>query len=621
MIIRQSQLTLHSYFNAKYSYENTNQAAFWELFVFAIWTSFGVFNTIKLYKSIGTKLNEENNENITQKQWWYFFNQCAFFTFFIGFIITAFYVMNINNNFDVLIVSDADKYSASKWVEFIFCLLSIIFCFSSHIFYFIYKKAVSEDKLYAKDVNKKEKSNNLLKTIINVKHGEVLNSDRISEISMFIIFHMILVHVLCNLMYFNFVVNAWVNLAVIVILEVCVVYFSDIDLIGAASILMIVVLYFIQLYKQISIAFTIDERVMDINALSANEINNINALNAKAISDLQDDNGLLQSNLDQQILSNVNLQGDLTGLQGNLASLQSNLTSLTNASNVLRNYQVQSLTNQLNNNLTLLTAHKAYLICLNSIFVSAVTNLASVSPSDSTNSYYDGYIARVGSLINQVDNLIPQFQNAIANVSSLQDLDITTLNQNLSVLLANDDFIRSHVYFDTPTSYQTMDCGNFNLLYSCYFRIFANLFRNNDNVPWNGSNENVVRDTILYIKHNSSVYNGFSTYTKTLVDELYTMIDGDNVWNILGGQLSNDTNSSQMNAAILAGSSYGQIYNANGVEYCNLLFTLASQSDFATYFNSDSQVVNLNWQLPLMILEDMEQYLPSNFGFKNIQNI
>ena len=591
----------------------TSQTIYWEVIVLSIFGVFVVFNIYGLYDSLES---EEENSSIRSIQIFYL---CVLVSF-----VFTFYVFLISSLFATYLV-DFDICVIFKWIEFISCIITAFFCFVVHIVYFVYKYksknmndqlieelSMGDDKLKANDIQ------------------EVIDPNivgRISEMIMFALFQFIMVQILSNLLYFNVTLNLCVNVVLIISLQAALVYFSDIggDIIGTISIVLVVLLYFIQIHKSTIVA-------KNINSL-LDTISNISFVNA----DLEKSNLLLTTNLNDVSTSLSAMSQSLGGVQSQLSSalldnnnMQNSLNSLNASSDQLtfKNaslsaYQIQSLTNQLNMNIKMLQNHISYLNQLQALFAQLQQQFITDSPDITGNNLYVGYAATIGALSTQVNTLLTSAQSLLSNVNTVQASDIATFNSNLNALITSVNFIRSHVFFTVPSSIQGQDSANFNLLYEFGFKVFAHFFRNKYSsfIPWNNSNENVVRDTIMYIKKTPAIYSALSVYSQGIASELYELMDGDTVWGLLNGNLNNDNNTTQMNNNILTNSQYSQIYNNGGIEYCTLLFSLASQPEFFTTFDNSATQQSFSWQLFPLILEYMQAFSDSSFGSTAIQSM
>ncbi len=594
-----------------YSANPITQVIYWELITLSVFSLFVIINIYMLY-NIQLKSKNQNLE-IRSIQLLYL-SVLIFFLF-------SFYIFLISSLFATYLVENAFVCNVFKWIEFISCIITAFFCFFVHIVYFIYKYKV-------KNISNKTFELEESLSLFGVReHNDPNIVGKISEIIMFALFQFIMVQIMSNLLYFNVALNFCVNTILIILLEMGLMYFGDVgsDTIGTISIALVVLLYFIPIYKSTKLA-TMLNNALDSVSVMFSENTNLQATNLLLNTNLNDSYDAL-TNISQSL---NDVQSKLTQTLSDKENLQTSVDSLNLSNDQLEStnaklsaYQVQSITNQLNINIKMLQQHISYFSQLQALFVQLQQQLITDSPDVTGESYFLGYSNTIGALSDQANTLLTSAQVLLTGVGTIQNGDISTFNSNLNALINNVNFIRSHIFFTVPSSVQGQDSVNFNLLYEFGFKVFARFFRNRYStiIPWCGSNENVVRDTIMYIKKTSTIYNSLSVYSQGVVSDLYALMDGDTVWNLLGGNLNNDTNTAQMNSNILNNSRYGQIYTNGGIEYCTLLFSLASQPEFFETFDNTLVQQSFSWQLFPLILEYMESFSDSSFGSSSIQSM
>jgi hypothetical protein len=303
--------------------------------------------------------------------------------------------------------------------------------------------------------------------------------------------------------------------------------------------------------------------------------------------------------------------------------------------------------NQLQNTKQILSDYKTY---LSSFLNNAINPLwQQVSTGTATwinSSFYEPHKNNVQAVLTSIDPIINQINTMTSNISGVQQSDITKLNTMISGLLNNQYFIRSQAFFD-PTNFLYTDCQSFNVLYEFYMKLFANFFRNSSipgfPVGWNNNNEQVVRDVIIYARTHPGTYGSFSLYTQSLITQLFTLIDGDGIWALLGGTKSSSTqivngqnvtvttysggnlsldNNTNMFNNIINNTNYKQVLLNNGNEYVGLLAELAVQPDFFSVFNYNQSLEwAISWEYVDFPKENVNIYTPDNGGLKNISNI
>ena len=614
MIIVQDLTFRDSLFNSSIGSNNEiiSQSVYWESIVLGVFLSFVTRNIFELYKSIEPEnitVNESGvsvvGNGIRSIQLLYFSVLIVFILSFLVFLVSSVVATYLGSS-DIF-----------RWIEFISCIISALFCFIIHVVYFAYKRKFNENNKIAED-----KLGN-----VAVEQSRDFNmSGKISEIIMFALFQFIMVQITSNLLYFNVAINISVNIILIIISQILLIYSTDAnDTVICLYLAILVIFYFIQIYKGSSISSALDS-MNHVNEFMSIQNTAMQVENAALTSSLADSSVLMagmsqnlsdiQSQLSQALLSNQSLQG-------NLSSANASNAQLTSENTALSAYQIQSLTNQLNLNINMLQQQISYFSELQALLTQLQQQFIADSPDVNGNNYFVGYASTIGALSTQANTLLTNAQSLLTNVNSIQGSDISSFNANLSALITNVNFIRSNVYFTVPSSVQTQDSANFNLLYEFGIKVFAHFFRNkySSTIPWNGNNENVVRDTIMYIKQTPTIYNALSVYSQGVVSELYALMDGNTVWGLLNGNLNNDNNSQQMNASILNNSKYSDIYANNGVEYCTLLFSLASQPEFFTTFDNNTVQQSFSWNLFPLILEYMSCFSDSSFGSTPIQSI
>ena len=195
-----------------------------------------------------------------------------------------------------------------------------------------------------------------------------------------------------------------------------------------------------------------------------------------------------------------------------------------------------------------------------------------------------------GVNVNLLDNTINSI-NALVNSTGLTPVQWNTA---FSSLQSDVNFITCPMFFDNPSA---ADCSNFNLIYNVYFSMISQLFCDPSALNWpvRTAVEPVLRDLIIYAKKSSS-YNQLSSSTRAIIDELYILIDGDGIYTVLSGNLTND-NSSSINQSIISNTGYSKVYNDNGRLYYNLWSQLVSQADFFSEYVvvNNISLQSINW--------------------------